>query len=260
MWSAVFALAAAAELTADLRTTELTRAERIPAKRQVNDSSATVELTATTVSAASSASSGSLGTTPASVTTATATVGLGGGILGTAAATFGNATPVDEAEAELHAVDEAASDEATSEARPPSPAATSPRYNISGFDGQPLSATSAALDARCQSAVADSMARLADGGQPAQLYADPLRDARVAPLNTTDDVRFVYFIGVGDRPHAHLVVSRLLYALYSPTHLFLLHLDIKVLCPSMPFHALPLSFHALPCTSTELPCPSKRFH
>ena len=56
----------------------------------------------------------------------------------------------------------------------------------------------------------------------------------MAPLNATGagagaggNVRLVYLIGVGGRPSAHLVVSRLLYALYSPTHLFLIHLDVK---------------------------------
>eukprot|EP00964_Phaeocystis_antarctica_P113756 scaffold77762_cov48-Phaeocystis_antarctica.AAC.2 len=31
-------------------------------------------------------------------------------------------------------------------------------------------------------------------------------------------VRIVYFIGVGPRPQAHLVISRLLYALWSAAH------------------------------------------
>ena len=100
-----------------------------------------------------------------------------------------------------------------------------PQRPIAGFDGQPLSQTSPALNARCQNAVADTLARHASD-EPPLLYIDPLAGVRVAPINGTD-VRIVYLIGVGNRPHAHLVVSRLLYALYSPTHLFLLHLDVK---------------------------------
>ena len=65
------------------------------------------------------------------------------------------------------------------------------------------------------------------GRKPPQLFADPLDNLQLAPLNTTDDVRLVYLIGVGARPFAHLVASRLLYALYSPVHLFLIHIDVK---------------------------------
>ena len=100
------------------------------------------------------------------------------------------------------------------------------RPALIGFDGRPLAATSQALEARCQTAVADAVMRARER-QPPPVYVDVLEGVRVAPLNGTDDVRIVYLIGVGSRPTAHLVVSRLLYALYSPTHLFLIHLDVK---------------------------------
>ena len=98
--------------------------------------------------------------------------------------------------------------------------------DLTGFDGRPLAATSEALDARCRTAVRDVLAR-APSDHPPTLYVDDLDGVRVAPLNSTDDVRIVYLIGVGTRAAAHVVVSRLLYALFSPTHLFLIHLDVK---------------------------------
>ena len=107
-----------------------------------------------------------------------------------------------------------------------SPAATKQRHALNGFDGRPLGATSDALDARCQSSVDELLGRSGEEKGP-RLYADPLDGVRVAPLNSTSDVRIVYLIGIGARPFAHLVASRLLYALYSPTHLFLLHIDVK---------------------------------
>jgi hypothetical protein len=107
-------------------------------------------------------------------------------------------TTVDESEATLHAVDVG---DASSAAHAGAGAAA-PRFNISAFNGFKLSNLSAALDARCQAAVADVLDRDASGERPPKLYADPLEGARVAPLNGTDDVRFVYFIGVGNRPHA----------------------------------------------------------
>ena len=114
---------------------------------------------------------------------------------------------------------------------PPSPsfaAATPsppPTHPLTGFDGLPLSSTSHQLEARCQTALSQTLSR--DPSQPPQLFADPLDNLQLAPLNTTDDVRLVYLIGVGARPFAHLVASRLLYALYSPVHLFLIHIDVK---------------------------------
>ncbi|KOO30866.1 xylosyltransferase 2 [Chrysochromulina tobinii] len=150
-------------------------------------------------------------------------LGVGAGVLGCTGDAEADETTVDESEATLHAVDVG---DASSAAHAGAGAAA-PRFNISAFNGFKLSNLSAALDARCQAAVADVLDRDASGERPPKLYADPLEGARVAPLNGTDDVRFVYFIGVGNRPHAHLVVSRLIYALYSPTHLFLLHVDIK---------------------------------
>ena len=116
-----------------------------------------------------------------------------------------------------------------------------PHFPLIGFDGKPLAKTSAALDARCQTAVLDVLRRssgqAADRGssgsgaaaassfseQPPSsaraptFYVDPLNGVHVAPLNGThgpEAIRIVYLIGVGGRPRAHLIVSRLLYALY----------------------------------------------
>ena len=102
-------------------------------------------------------------------------------------------------------------------------------HELTGFDGRPLRATSEALDARCQSAVNSLLDRSMATGNDAlpPMYADALEGVQVGPVNGTDDVRIVYVIGVGARRFAHLVASRLLYALYSPTHLFLIHLDVK---------------------------------
>ena len=145
---------------------------------------------------------------------------------------------------ELHEEEAAAAATAGAVDQSPTPPAASsslPKSSavlpLLGFDGKPLAETSAALDARCQAAVADVLSRAAASPQddppaaarPPTFYVDPLDGVAVAPLNGTgaDAVRLVYLIGVGARPHAHLVVSRLLYALYNPSHLFLIHLDVK---------------------------------
>ena len=183
---------------------------------------------ATTVAAANTAVTAEAATAEmaAAISESGVRLGIGGGILLGATATVGaaGAAVIDEAEAARHAVDSDTMTAATSLFAP-----ARELYNLSGFDGRPLAATSAALNARCQAAIADSLERAlhADGPQPPRLYVDPLDGVRVGPVNGSDGVRFVYFVGIGDRPHAHLIVSRLLYALYSPAHLFLLHLDVK---------------------------------
>ena len=94
------------------------------------------------------------------------------------------------------------------------------------FAGRPLNESSEALDRRCQQAINEVMEREAvQAGPP--LYSDPLEGVVVAPKNGSKEVRVVYFIGVGPRPQAHVVVSRLLWALWSAVNLYLLHLDVK---------------------------------
>ena len=99
-------------------------------------------------------------------------------------------------------------------------------YALTDKSALPLDVSSKALDDRCQQHV-DDVLRRAAVGEPAPLMADALENVRIAPTNGSADVRVVYFIGVGPRTHAHLVVQRLLYALYAPSHLFLIHLDVK---------------------------------
>ena len=99
-------------------------------------------------------------------------------------------------------------------------------YALMDKSALPLDVSSKALDDRCQQHV-DDVLRRAAVGEPAPLMADALENVRIAPTNGSADVRVVYFIGVGPRTHAHLVVQRLLYALYAPSHLFLIHLDVK---------------------------------
>uniref|UniRef100_A0A7S3EQP7 protein xylosyltransferase n=1 Tax=Haptolina ericina TaxID=156174 RepID=A0A7S3EQP7_9EUKA len=105
-------------------------------------------------------------------------------------------------------------------------AATAKLPELLDFSGHPLSETSPALNKRCRAAVQDVLDR-ATHGDPPPLYSDPLIGVEVAPLNSSTDLRIVYAIGLGPRPYAHTVVSRLIYALYSPNHLFLLHADVK---------------------------------
>ena len=101
-----------------------------------------------------------------------------------------------------------------------------PSDSLSDFAGRPLSQTSEPLSQRCQRAVNDMLQRDAEGAPP-PLHSDPLSGVVVAPLKSSADVRIVYVIGLGPRPYAHTVITRLLFALYSPTHLFLLHADVK---------------------------------
>ena len=100
------------------------------------------------------------------------------------------------------------------------------RWELTDFAGRPLNESSEALDRRCQQAINEVIEREAvQAGPP--LYSDPLEGVVVAPKNGSKEVRVVYFIGVGPRPQAHVVVSRLLWALWSAVNLYLLHLDVK---------------------------------
>jgi len=100
------------------------------------------------------------------------------------------------------------------------------RWELTDYAGRPLNESSEALDRRCQQAINEVMERERSQSAP-PLYSDPLEGVQVAPKNSSAEVRVVYFIGVGPRPHAHVVVSRLLYALWSAVNLYLLHIDVK---------------------------------
>lgn len=88
------------------------------------------------------------------------------------------------------------------------------------------------LDARCQQslrrAIADG-ANLADeNGTEKKLavYPDSLAGVAIEPRSHASDVRIVYFI-LASRPSAPTMVTRLIHALYHPSHLFLVHVDLK---------------------------------
>ena len=100
--------------------------------------------------------------------------------------------------------------------------------NLYMSDGEPVSAAPhlAALGNRCQQAIRRA---LADMGQPPSqlsVYPDQLQGVTVAPRASPGDVRLVYFV-LASRPDAVTMVSRLVRALYHPSHLFLVHVDLK---------------------------------
>ena len=82
-----------------------------------------------------------------------------------------------------------------------------------------------AFDRRCQTALKKALAEAGSETMP-KLYPDPLTDVSVEPRAAPDDVRVVYVI-LAARESAPLSVSRLVRALYHPTHLFLVHVDLK---------------------------------
>jgi hypothetical protein len=103
------------------------------------------------------------------------------------------------------------------------------RFALSDHAGRPLDGQPqyAALDARCQQSLRRATAEAAAATPPRlQLYPDPLAGVTVAPRPRPDAVRLVYFI-LASRPSAPATVSRLVRALYHPSHLFLVHVDLK---------------------------------
>ena len=95
-------------------------------------------------------------------------------------------------------------------------------------DNQPLHTLShmAPLGTRCQQAARRA---IADAGKVAprlSLFPDPLHNVSVAARAHADDVRLAFFV-LASRPSAILTVPRLVHALYDPSHLFLVHVDLK---------------------------------
>jgi len=78
---------------------------------------------------------------------------------------------------------------------------------------------------RCQTALKRAIWQEEHNLSP-YLYADPLNDVRVAERASDQDPRIVYFISAS-RSISAIMVSRLLLALYHPSHLFLIHIDLK---------------------------------
>lgn len=103
-------------------------------------------------------------------------------------------------------------------------------YELLDHAGQPLSAQArwSAFEQRCRQAIKKALEEPANGGTPSMLtlYPDPMTGVSVEPRNSPDDVRIVYVV-LASRPWAASVVSRLVRALYHPSHLFLIHADLK---------------------------------
>lgn len=78
---------------------------------------------------------------------------------------------------------------------------------------------------QCEAAAATHLDALS-GGTALDPVADPLDGLRL-PARAADGLRLVYFV-MASRPFADQTVGRLFDALYSPAHLFLLHLDSKM--------------------------------
>lgn len=58
------------------------------------------------------------------------------------------------------------------------------------------------------------------------LFADSLDDVRIAERASASEPRIVYFI-MASRGDGAIIVSRLILALYHPSHIFLIHVDLK---------------------------------
>lgn len=96
-------------------------------------------------------------------------------------------------------------------------------FNLTDYKGE-LVATPRAK--RCVRAVRTALHQQRLGIGP-RLYADKMAGVQVGPRDAPEDPRLVYFLMLS-RPTAHLTVSRLLHAVHHPSHLFLLHLDLKM--------------------------------
>ena len=85
-----------------------------------------------------------------------------------------------------------------------------------------------AFNQRCRQAVKKALVEPANAGTPSMLtlYPDPMTGVSVEPRSSPGDVRVVYVV-LASRASAASVVSRLVRALYHPSHLFLVHTDLK---------------------------------
>lgn len=103
---------------------------------------------------------------------------------------------------------------------------------LTDYAGRRLSSASEVMGRRCDRAVKEMLRREAENAPP-PLYSDPLLGVVVSPLKSNEQVRIVYVLGLGPRHFAHMLISRLLYALYSPSNLFLIHADVKAPAESL---------------------------
>lgn len=130
--------------------------------------------------------------------------GTGGGAL---AATLGSgsiAAVAPGAAGDAAAVAIAAIDAAGhATALPGAAIAQAAEHALLDYTGKPLGG---ALGTRCQQAVSELLARDAAGEAP-PVHASALDGLSVAPTNETHGVRIVYFIGIGGRPSAMLIVQ-----------------------------------------------------
>ena len=82
-----------------------------------------------------------------------------------------------------------------------------------------------AFSSRCQQALKRAIWEEQHALSP-YLYADPLDGVQLGERDKVTDPRIVYYIGA-TRASAAIMVSRLILALYHPSHLFLVHVDLK---------------------------------
>ena len=102
-------------------------------------------------------------------------------------------------------------------------------FELTSNEGLPLSELPHlnVLGQRCQQSVRRALAEAeADPPTRLQLYPDPMHGVSVAARTDPEDVRLVFFI-LASRHGAPATVSRLVRALYHPSHLFLIHVDLK---------------------------------
>lgn len=105
------------------------------------------------------------------------------------------------------------------------------REELELFDhtGQPLSAKPKMepVVQRCQKSLQTLLKEGDTEYKKLTFYPDALAGVSVEPRALPDDPRLVYFV-LTSRPSAAAVVERLLRSLYHPSHLFLLHADLKM--------------------------------
>lgn len=103
-----------------------------------------------------------------------------------------------------------------------------PNASLFDHDGRMVldDETKIAFHDKCQTAFKDSVWREQQGLEWPRLYADPFEHVRLGSKARESDPRIFYFIGAS-RPTAAIMVSRLLLALYHPSHLFVVHVDLK---------------------------------